>query len=298
MDMTLYHYGPGIEALAPADVASICSKLEKSLRSGDFKYQGKVLNDDQRMAIKACWPETLRKWLNEKVKEKENASAEDVQAILENVLLDEARKRAQVRIDQGNRTEWSLNKEMRLFASDMAMAMLFRHAPLPSPTLYIRDFNNLKVRCQVSDRPVKLVVNCSEIESANVYFLLLYNAALHRCWFLGWAGQKDLKAAPTGNKKTDKQNCSWSEMSYYIPYTGLRPMKDLLKRLSINDIAEGILFESVPDPKTIPYYCRAKAVDRSKPDAGEDYYAIIFGEETQTQPAQKDTQKIDNEAEF
>jgi hypothetical protein len=128
-----------------------------------------------------------------------------------------------------------------------------------------------------SNRLTRLVVNCDQIDQADVYVLAIYNEQLDRAWLLGYATKADLKGAPKGSRITDSENCPWKNMSYYMLPSQLKPMRAIIKNLGLTDVPEGILLEAPPEAEAIPLPSKVNVsmLEDAPADDGTDFDELL-----------------------
>ena len=279
MKKNLYKYKGSIVALSSNEIEDLFNEIEKDIRKNNIKYSESLFSKDQLNLIKNSWSNEFKSFLREKLKDKkEKPSLKEIGKEIFSILSEEARSRAKKR--STDRTLPNILKyELKLFSADMALSSLFKKAPSITPT-NIKNIGNLSVYVQVSDKPVRLVVDSDKVKEAKVYILGIFNEDTLKTRFLGWIGQTELENAKTGDKSTDPKNCSWSKMSNYIEYKDLKPMSELISRLKIEEVSDGLIFENVPEEKKFPVLSRLRPIDTDAPDPGDDYGSFFEDVET------------------
>lgn len=292
MPKQLFQYKNSLVPMDPQDVSKALTEAINSTATGEFNIIPNGISEKLKLAIKESWPEALRNRAREKALELAGGAKPgpaDVHKALESVLQDEARKRAK---ERGGNFSRSLRQEMRYFAVDFALSLLFQVPPNPSPNSLMRDFGGLTVSCKTSNRIGRLVVPCSDADKANAYVFGLFSEQHYKIYLLGWAGRKDIKKGPSGSRFSESEevraNCPWKRESHYIEYRDLRPLGALLKAQGMKDIPEGVLTERVPDEQLVPSNARLPIVDPEAPDPGDDFDRVIFGEDPAKASGQPD----------
>jgi hypothetical protein len=160
------------------------------------------------------------------------------------------------------------------------MSFLLGRAPDASDAYSPREYRDgFRVFVKASTRLGKFVVDQADVDAADAHVLFLHNDEAGRSWMVGWAEKSDLLAAKKGNRFTDPENCKWSTMAHYLPtYTQLRPMSELLDRLSVRSVLPGMLLEQVPPEREIPTPSQDDLDSLLAPAPegnGDDFYDII-----------------------
>lgn len=279
----LYRYKNSVVALSPEEYSKILADLEKSLRA-ELNYVSSVFFQEQLSDIKQAWPEPLRDFLKSRVAElggDGKPTPEVIRQAVSEIIEDQARQRAKARADDKNLAS-ILGYEFRAAAGDFALSMLFRKAPAAVPCTNREYADGLPARVQVSEKPVKIVVDCDKVDDAKFYVLAVYDDGAKRAYLAGWAGRTDLKNAPSGNRKTDPENCSWRNMAFYLHFEKMRPMKDLVAKLKIEEVPEGVLFETLPQKDAFPLATSLHPVlTKDEPDPGDDFGSFLEEDEKQ-----------------
>lgn len=271
----LYSYNGQIITMSPEDVKSAIETLEKNLRTDQFKYSDSQAFMSQVDEIKQSWPEEIKKFVREKAKEFAGGGADGVPpSAIRKALIATCE---QVAKERSTKSGMNMETELRQIASEMAVATLFKRAPevaitptsIPAAKKY-QEKGRL-IRAKPSLNPKRLVVNVAEILSAEIYVLALYVETMKASVLLGFATQKEMMDAKSGNKDTDQENCPWNDKAFYIPLEELRPMSHLYTACGIEEIPSGVAFESVPKGSLLPILQRKEIQDMMKGQSAEEF---------------------------
>lgn len=274
-----YRYDGKLVQLEESHVAEILGRIETSLRGGKISYVPDGLCQGQIADIKNKWPDTLRHFLKEKAIEIAGSSKPnpmDVKKAACAIIDNECRKRAS-QVEEHRRAS-ALAYQFKIASSDMALSMLFSKAPsiCPKfPRIFDTQLGEIPVSIQVSERPVRLVIETTVVRQSMIFLSGIYLPMERKTYITGWAGQKQVMAAPVGNNATDPDNCSWKRSAHYIEFEDLKPMAELLDKMGIKEVTERLLFETVPDKNSLPLLTNLSPIDTSK-KSEEDDYGMFF----------------------
>jgi hypothetical protein len=258
----LYKYsdknGVKIGNMSDQEIIDVMLRVEKAERTGGFQYAADEVPASQIEEMKA-WPDEVKNFARDVAKEVKAKHPEFSKTRLQREAMAGTLKMIAAKRASG-KGSLALAAEIKTAAADVALSALFKKAPDVSDSYKPRKMMAGKEHTflvKPSDKMVKLVVNCDQIDQADVYVLSLYNEQLNRAWLLGYATKNDLKAAKKGNRTTSPEECLWSKMSYYMLPSELKPMSAMIKTLGLTDIPEGVLFEKMPSHESIPLPSRA-----------------------------------------
>lgn len=261
MSNHLYKFNGSIGPMTNQQLVDGMLGIERSSRSGSFTYSAEEMFQTQIEEMKS-WPADVK----EHVKASAKAIREAQPSISKNGMIRAAVAETLAKfVAPGRATKKDrigTEFEAKAAAGDMALSMLFKRAPSVEATLSPRQYTDKpqKFLAKVSDEVRKLCVNIEDIDKADVYVSALYNEQLGRAFLIGYATKEDLKKAKKGNRLTDPENCPWQRMCYYMPHDELKPLGMIMKHFGLTDIPEGVVFERVMLPESLPLpACRRKA---------------------------------------
>jgi hypothetical protein len=246
----MYRHKGQLIAMSDSDMTDLLDACEIGLRTSKFKYSDGGLVKSQAEEIKTGWPVEQRDQFKVKLKEIAGSNPISV-SICRKALwaMTEALAQRRRKISQN-----SLETELLNVAGEIAMATVFGKTPLPADAQLCRTYTKngkvIRVRCSTSPR--RLVVNVDEVAQAQLYVLSLFDKVRNRAFLLGFATQEDVRAAKSGNKTTDADNCPWGKMAHYLDCQKLRPMSEFYQSHGITEVPEGVAFESVPNLELLP----------------------------------------------
>lgn len=233
--------------------------------SGEFAYHPLGISKDQRAKIKETWPVETVQVLAEIAKEiGENKDQERRAFDIIHVALTQ-------------RTKHKEDPTGKMAAATLSFALMRGVAPEFPVTSVVKTGGKTFMFKPVS-RPDRLVVDRDKVDNADAYLFALHDVNLRRCWLLGWATSKDMRTSEYGNLITKPDVCRWRNMAYYRPLAELRPMADLMRKMGITQIRDGILFESIPDASdllVVPRIDIDAILDDSDTKADETFYEIM-----------------------
>lgn len=283
----MYHHKGALVRLGRDAILKSLAETEAKLRTGKFAYTEQQVFQSQVKEIQTVWPEAPRDFMRQIVKGMtptgQNISPATIRTALyqtfENFICP---KRAEV---SQSKPEY----QFREACADIAMSTLFRRAPSGdlTPIQQVRRYtdNGRLIKIKLSSAPLRLVVNCDELEKsdgtekpgcADLYVQAYFCPALKSAMLLGYAYKADVRAASKGNKHTDNANCAWDKMAYHMPMAKLRPMADFLaqdldSKAGIKEFPQGIVFERVPAPEDLPVLGKRDIQNYGKGESPETF---------------------------
>jgi hypothetical protein len=245
----LFKYKNSIGNMTDQQLLEAFASAEKQLRGSAFKYSNLAYFPSQFEEMKG-WPEEAKEFARKASKEIQGQHSKDklLRISAERTMLDYvAPKRA------AGKESIMLQYEKKVAAAELAVATLFRRAPSVEAPYAAREYVAGKpaIKVKPSTKLGKLVVNCDEIDNADVYVYCLYNEQLQRAWLVGYATKADLKKK-RGNRTIDPENCPWAKLSYYVSPEEIKPMKNLLQHYGVSEVPEGVLLEQYPEASSVP----------------------------------------------
>lgn len=249
MTQYLFKYKNSIGHMTDQQLLDAFTAAEKELRGQTFKYSSLAFFPNQFEEMKG-WPEEAKEFARKASKEIQGQHPKDklLRMSAERTMLDYvAAKRA------AGKESVMLQFEKKAAAAELALATLFKRAPSVEAPYSSRTYADGKptILVKPSTKLGKLVVNCDEIDKADVYVYCLYNEQLKRAWLVGYATKSDLKKK-RGNRTIDPENCPWAKLSFYVCQDEIKPMKNLLQHYGLTEIPEGVLLETCPQAENVP----------------------------------------------
>jgi len=292
---TLYRYAGALCEMDEGKLSTAFLETEKKLRAGGFSYIPAQAFQSQIEEIKMSWPDEAKQFARNRAKELAGAG-KPTAAMVRQSLMDTMTQFVPSKRCFG-RENFALVGETKLAATDLALSTLFRRAPDASSTYSARQYKpgGPRVVAKCSTKLGRLVVNVEDVDSAELFVLALYNEDLRRSWLLGWTRKDDLKACPTGNRMTNRNECPWNKMAHYMDMDKLKPMSAFLTGFKIQEVSDGLLFESLPAGADLPLPSGLNADMLTQSDKADnvDFDAIlgltplpkVEAEKPKTQPA-------------
>jgi hypothetical protein len=253
-DKKFYSHKNQIVQLTMEEVIVKLYACEKLMRTTGFTYLQQQAFQSQIEEIKA-WPEEVRNSCRDAARQFAGQGNQITLAVVRKAILKTCRYLAEQR---AKRNSSNIALELRRASAENALATLFGKAPCPAiieseiPVSRKYQDNGKLIRVKSTSIPKRLVVNVSEIESAEIYVLALALEDTATAMLLGYATKDDLKKAKCGDKTTSPEDCSWRDRAYYIQLENLRPMGELYKESNLKEIPSGISMERLPKFEDFP----------------------------------------------
>lgn len=248
-----YRYGNKILLKNETEVAALLLDTERQLRQGEFAYRQTPQISKAQLVETKVWPKAFVDAFKEIFKTRcapktdtmaapAVAYASMIELLMTRLLPARLSSTAKV-----------LNPEYvkPKIIGDIALSMALNTVPDVSDEGGVRKIGDLRIETLCRTKPAQVVVNCDNVDNADIYVLGLQNDHTESVHLLGWTTSQALRGANRGNRTTD-QRCHWQAMSYWMDFSALRPMADLLRRYAVKEINEGVLFEQVPSVETLP----------------------------------------------
>jgi hypothetical protein len=253
-DKKFYSYKNQIVQLDLEAAMTELHACEKRMRTTGFTYLQQQAFQSQIEEIKS-WPDDMRNFCREAARHFAGQGNQITLTIVRKAILKTCRYLAEQRAKTNSSNQ---SAELRRASAETAIATLFGKAPnvmlLESaiPTAHKYQEKGKLIRVKPTIIPRRLVINASEIESAEIYVLALTFEETAIAMLLGFATRDDLKKAKCGDKTTSPEDCPWRDKAHYILLENLRPMGDLYKESSLKEIPEGISLERLPKIDDLP----------------------------------------------
>jgi hypothetical protein len=270
-EKVVYSYKSSVEAMTAEQVRTALASAEIAFRCGALKYVEEEFFSSQTDEIKATWPEPAIQALKAKAKELSGGQPFHPKTIRQAVLS----VCEEVSVARAKAAGTKERSELMALLADISLSMLFKRAPdIAIPYAGKRQVLGKTFRLRPSEAPRRMVINCDEAASADVFIYVYCNIQAKASRLLGWMSQAEVLKAKSGNKATDPDHCAWDKMAYYIPLAELRPMSEMAQKCAIVDIPSGILFETPPKEAELPSPRHdLKGMISTGPD-GSDFLAI------------------------
>lgn len=270
-------------------VAQVLLDLEKSLRTGTFKYKKPSLSKKQYEEIKQSWSPEAHEFFKSratKIAGDQKVTPEIAyQAAVATVseFIPEARRKNTAVVKE----ETPLDKKRTLLDIYLSSMMNVAFEASNTPT-NMKIIAGKKIETRFSYTANMFRVDCEDVGNADFFVFSLYNEIIEKPIFIGWKNQSEVRACRRGNKNTDN-NCMWEKMSFYFTYPELNPMSDLLTQFGIKELPEGILLEQVTQLHYLPIpnndLSRMLTMDKNtKPS--DDFYKVLGLENPPITPVQ------------
>lgn len=284
MKKTLYRYAGTYVELDNEKLSKAFVDAERKHRGGQVSYIPAQAFQSQIDEIRTSWPDDAKQFARQRAKDLANGGKPTATMVRQS-LLDTMTEFVPGRRCYG-RENFALVGETKLAATDLTLSTLFRRAPDASANYSARQYkpDGPRVVAKCSTKFSRLVVNLEDVDSAELFVLALYNESLKRSWLIGWAMKDDVKACPSGNRMTNRNECPWNQMAHYMEMDKLRPMSAFLKGFKISEVSDGLLFESVPSPADLPIPSGLDVDMMTQPDKADD---VDFDEMLGLKAAQK-----------
>lgn len=270
----IYSFKKQLNPLSPEQVVTAIASYEKSLRTDKVTYLEQQAFQSQIDEIKTNWPEPIRTYVRDRAREFAGQGNAVTLTSVRRALLATCEFVAQERAKVNSST--SVDFELRQLTAETNLATIFRRAPdatvAPSSISASRKYqeNGKLIRVRSTPSPRNLVVNLSEIESADIYVLALYVEVVKRSILIGYATKVDLKQAKE-KERADNVLPDWKKKAYYIPLEELRPMSGLYQECSLTEVPVGLAMESVPEIGSLPILAPKELQDMNKGQSKEDF---------------------------
>lgn len=222
--------------------------LEVKLRSGKIQYTEEIAFQSQVNDIKKSWDEESKLFIRNKARTLANGSN-----ITPNIIFSAMQEtcKEHIAVKRAEKRNSIPYNEYAYMTADIALSTILRIAPDCSIESLPRKINSKTIRIKTATNPRRLVINEDIVNEADIYIQAIFIKAFSKSILLGWATKEDVKAATKANKDTEN-GCYWSKMAYYIPIEKLRPMSSLLELFEVDEIPNGLIFETMPKISEIP----------------------------------------------
>lgn len=263
----------------PARVAQCLDGLERVCRSTEFSYYKTRLTKVQVDGMSATWAKDDFALFTEKAKKlavEGKVSPENAYQAVVDVLLNILPEKKAA----ASATKINPLYAKRSIVTDIAVSMAL-NLPFDSEPTGIKQFQNQKIAIRKIISSTKAVVDCGDVNSADIFLFVFVNDEIPSARLLGWKRQKEVRTMNRGNKITDSENCRWAEMSYWCELSQLNPISSLLRENGIDKVPDGVLFERTPDTAEIPIPDNMlnSTMMAEKKDVSEKFYEILGMEE-------------------
>lgn len=241
MDKQLYLYRGQVIPLSAEEVGRAVLNCETKLRTTKIQYINQQAFLEQAQDIKATWPEGLVNYTKAQATGYAGAGNAIGPSALRRAIIDASVKLSEVRAKHSSR---KVDSELRYIAGEIAVATLFRRAPdatVKEPPLAKRYKDGGKlIRVRPTLTSKALIVNITEINTAEIFVFALFVEVMKSCFLLGYATREQL-----AKSKPEKS-------AFQIPLGELRPMSQFYAENGLTEIPGGIAMESIPDIRYLP----------------------------------------------
>lgn len=277
----IYQFNHQFINMGKERVSQVFIDLEKSLRTGIFKYKNPSLSKKQYEEMKKNWSEDTIKFFKERALklsgDKKLTPEIAFQASIETIFeftIEERQKNAAVVL--------SKSTLLRKVYADMALSMM---TDVAFDASNVADNPKIiagkKIEIRYTLIANKFRIECDDVDGSDIFVFSLFNEQVDKAILIGWKSQSEVRACKRGNKNTDPSNCPWEKMSFHFTYPELNPMSDLATQFGLKELPEGMILEQITQLHYIPIPDNALTMNLSKKDtkAKDDYYKSLGIEE-------------------
>jgi len=280
----LYEYRGSIVALKSEQILSAFEKLELDNRQKTNEEQGSPgvklqylsiseVAKNQAMHMKANWSKNnldLFKEIVRKVSGGKTVSSDffmqSMQEFLELKLKEKIEQAMADAVAPQILPRVTRALRSRL-AANVSLSSILGISPDPTLPREKINFNGSTIRWQVSQKPVRMVVEKSSLDCIDLHVFAFYDETLDRCWTVGHADKKTMSECAVEMLMGRECHC--------LPFSGMAPMSMFLERLKIESVPNGVFIEKVPNSTEIPITTTLTVPEQTTHDPGDDFYKII-----------------------